>query len=232
MTPIPSSLEQAPPSVAIFPSSISIHAPSHPMVTRAKAGIFKPKHFADLSQLINSPLHCALFASQDPKGYKMALKDDKWVHAMQCELNALHKNNTWTLVPRPLNQPVVGSKWLYRTKFLADGSVDHFKARLVAQGHGHTGAMLAGGAALAAAAYGAHQLSSSHGHGGHNVTHGAHNMIPTMGHHMGGTHSGGKFKGGKHGKHGGGKFKGGKHGKFGKHGKGKGKFSGGFKKWK
>ncbi|MFS7906308.1 hypothetical protein Hanom_Chr01g00057751 [Helianthus anomalus] len=97
----------------------------------------------------------------------------------------------------------------------------------VSSGHG-VATMLAGGAAAAAAAYGAHQLTSSHGHGGHNVSHGTHNMIPGMGH----------FSGGKHGKHGGGKFKAGKHGKGGKHGKfgkgkgkGKGKFSG-FKKWK
>lgn len=90
-------------------------------------------------------------------------------------------------------------------------------------GHGPgMGTMLAGGAAAAAAAYGVHQLTSSHGHGGgHNVSHGAHNMMGGPMSHYGG----GKFK---HGKHGGGKFK---HGKHGKHGKHKGKHSG-YKKWK
>lgn len=36
-----------------------------------------------------------------------------------------------------LNLPVhvVSSKWVFRTKFKEDGSVDHYKARLVAQGN-------------------------------------------------------------------------------------------------
>ncbi|GJR32879.1 NADH-plastoquinone oxidoreductase subunit 2 [Tanacetum coccineum] len=91
-------------------------------------------------------------------------------------------------------------------------------------GHGPgMGTMLAGGAAAAAAAYGVHQMTSSHGHGGHNASHGAHNMMGPMGYHGGGHY--------KHGKHGGGKFKHGKHKKHGKFGKHKGKHSG-YKKWK
>ena len=45
------------------------------------------------------------------------------------------ENNTWDLVPPPENKNVIGSKWVYKVKRNADGSVERFKARLVAQGY-------------------------------------------------------------------------------------------------
>ncbi|KAI3710109.1 hypothetical protein L2E82_39883 [Cichorium intybus] len=104
------------------------------MTTRSKSGIFKPRHIADLAIAASSSLHHALLVAKDPKGYKTASKHSKWVIAMQEEVDALHINNTWVLVPRPTNANVVGSKWVYRTKYKSDGTVDRYKARLVAQG--------------------------------------------------------------------------------------------------
>lgn len=49
------------------------------------------------------------------------------------ELATLHKNNTWDLIPRPSNSNSVGSKWTFFTKYKENGSIDHFKSRLVAQ---------------------------------------------------------------------------------------------------
>ncbi|GKV11743.1 hypothetical protein SLEP1_g22966 [Rubroshorea leprosula] len=55
---------------------------------------------------------------------------------MKEELEALHKNNTWTLVPTPSPQTnIVGSNWVFKTKLNSDGNVDRFKARLVARGY-------------------------------------------------------------------------------------------------
>ncbi|KAK9187228.1 hypothetical protein WN944_018620 [Citrus x changshan-huyou] len=53
---------------------------------------------------------------------------------MQEELTALYQNQTWSLVPRPPDTNVVGSKWVYKIKDKEDGSIDRFKARLVAKG--------------------------------------------------------------------------------------------------
>lgn len=53
---------------------------------------------------------------------------------MHEELHALHHINIWTLVPRSTSTNVVGSKWVYRIKYHSDGSIEHYKARLVAQG--------------------------------------------------------------------------------------------------
>ena len=54
---------------------------------------------------------------------------------MDEEIRALQQNDTWTLVPRPANTNIVGSKWVFRIKYLPDGSVEHFKACLVAKGY-------------------------------------------------------------------------------------------------
>jgi hypothetical protein len=60
---------------------------------------------------------------------------NEWKNAMQSEYNSLLENNTWELVPPPENKNVIGSKWVYKVKRNADGSVERFKARLVAQGY-------------------------------------------------------------------------------------------------
>ena len=59
----------------------------------------------------------------------------EWKSAMESEYNSLLENNTWDLVPPPENKNVIGSKWVYKVKRNADGSVEQFKARLVAQGY-------------------------------------------------------------------------------------------------
>ncbi|KAM0068396.1 putative RNA-directed DNA polymerase [Helianthus debilis subsp. tardiflorus] len=128
----PSSAASPPSAVSSVPTPPPL--PSHPMITRGKAGIFKPRHFADFSHLVNQPLHHALHAASDPKTHKSAIKDPKWLDAMNKELDVLHKNQTWSLVPRPTNHHIVGSKWLFRTKYLSNGTIDRNKARLVAQG--------------------------------------------------------------------------------------------------
>ena len=58
-----------------------------------------------------------------------------WQEAMHQEMTALHTNDTWSLVPRPQNVNVVGSKWIFKIKFKEDGSIEHHKARLVDQGY-------------------------------------------------------------------------------------------------
>lgn len=51
---------------------------------------------------------------------------------MNEEIQALHNTSTWTLVPSHPSQNLVGSKWIFRIKHRADGTVKRYKARLVA----------------------------------------------------------------------------------------------------
>nr|GEW13440.1 ribonuclease H-like domain-containing protein [Tanacetum cinerariifolium] len=53
---------------------------------------------------------------------------------MHDEYNALVKNGTWILVPRPADINLVRSMWLFKHKFHADGTLSRYKARLVSNG--------------------------------------------------------------------------------------------------
>ena len=54
---------------------------------------------------------------------------------MKQEIYALEQNQTWSLISLPLEKKPVGSRWIYKLKYKSDGSIEHYKARLVAQGY-------------------------------------------------------------------------------------------------
>ncbi|GKE58496.1 ribonuclease H-like domain-containing protein, partial [Tanacetum coccineum] len=97
----------------------------HPMVTRAKAVIFKPLERMNCHVTITSPL---------PRSHVYALRNPNWKKAMLNEYNALITNGTWVLVPHPAIVNVVCCMWLFKHKFHADGSLSRYKARLVTNG--------------------------------------------------------------------------------------------------
>lgn len=70
----------------------------------------------------------------EPVSYLEASQDVRWVEAMEKELTALNDNGTWDLMPLPKDKKAIGCKWVYKVKLKADGTVERFKARLVAQG--------------------------------------------------------------------------------------------------
>ena len=61
--------------------------------------------------------------------------DDSWVNAMHEELGPFERNKVWTLVPRPKDMNVIGTKWIFKNKSDENGTVVRNKARLVAQGY-------------------------------------------------------------------------------------------------
>jgi len=52
---------------------------------------------------------------------------------MSSEYSALMNNQTWNFCPRPSNYNVVRNKWVSKVKEKPGGSVDRYKAQLVAK---------------------------------------------------------------------------------------------------
>ena len=54
---------------------------------------------------------------------------------MKDELDQIVKNETWELVPRPVDKNVIGTKWVFKSKMNEQGEVVRKKARLVCKGY-------------------------------------------------------------------------------------------------
>ena len=58
----------------------------------------------------------------------------EWTTAMEEEIATLEENQTWELVPKPRDVKPISCKWVYKIKTRPDGSIERYKARLVARG--------------------------------------------------------------------------------------------------
>ena len=86
----------------------------------------------------------ALSISQgDPTTYEDAIESVEsagWIGAMTEEMESLHKNSVWELVPKPKERKLVGCKWVFRKKEgIHDDDAITYKARLVAKGYSQKG---------------------------------------------------------------------------------------------
>lgn len=54
---------------------------------------------------------------------------------MKSEYNSHMENGTWVLVNRPKDKRILPNRWIFKIKRNQDGTVDRYKARLVAGGH-------------------------------------------------------------------------------------------------
>lgn len=99
------------------------------MQTRSMDGIFKHKLQFSFN-VIKDPSSI----SPLPRSPHAALKDKNWKSAMNYEYQALVKNRTWDLVPRPPGVNITQCLWLYKHKFRSNGLLERHKARLVCNG--------------------------------------------------------------------------------------------------
>ena len=78
---------------------------------------------------------CNISDVKEPKSVSDALTNQAWDDAMKTEIDSLCDNRVWELVELPEGRKPVGSKWVFKVKTNADGSIERCKARLVAQGY-------------------------------------------------------------------------------------------------
>lgn len=60
---------------------------------------------------------------------------DKWLVAMQEEMDSLQRNKTWTLVPNPGNMKLISCKWIFKKEGIPDVEPSRYQTRLVVRGY-------------------------------------------------------------------------------------------------
>ncbi|GJS39894.1 retrotransposon protein, putative, ty1-copia subclass [Tanacetum coccineum] len=65
-------------------------------------------------------------------------ESDKWLNAMNMEMQSMKDNEVWELVDLPPNGKIVGYKWLFKKKTDMDRAVHTYKVRLVVKGFTQT----------------------------------------------------------------------------------------------
>ncbi|XP_075665332.1 uncharacterized protein LOC142634993 [Castanea sativa] len=65
--------------------------------------------------------------------FSQAIQFPEWRIAMDKEIEALELNNTWTLTSLLAGKSLIGCKWVYKVKYHSFGSIERYKAHLVAK---------------------------------------------------------------------------------------------------
>ncbi|XP_070029916.1 uncharacterized protein [Nicotiana sylvestris] len=74
----------------------------------------------------------------EPQTFKAAMLSSNsafWKEAVNSEIQSILDNHTWELVDLPPGNNPLGSKWIFKRKIKADGTIDKYKARLVIKGY-------------------------------------------------------------------------------------------------
>lgn len=107
---------------------------SVPPLRRSKRKVILPARYKD-GYLVS--MHSCFLANSiddcEPSCFNEATGVKEWDSAMNDEMSALIKNQTWDLVPKLKEVKAITCKWVYKIKRKADSSVDRYKARLVAR---------------------------------------------------------------------------------------------------
>ena len=84
--------------------------------------------------IVTSSFFMGSVCDDEPKFYRDAQGVVEWEAAMNEEIEALHKNGMWDLVPKPKDAEIITCKWVYKLKKKAYGSIHRYKVCLVARG--------------------------------------------------------------------------------------------------
>lgn len=104
-------------------------------------GSSEPKKFRHITELyenteeLDGEEELLFLGCEEPCSFKQAAKDKSWKQAMVREMESIEKNGTWRLTDPPVDQKVIGLKWIFKLKKDADGRIVKHKARLVAKGY-------------------------------------------------------------------------------------------------
>ncbi len=139
-SPPPSTLLDAPHELSPFPLHYSRR--SRPLVELSSPSILGPApapasryDLRDRHAIRPAPKYGFTAAAiVEPTTYREAIAHQEWQQAMAEEIAALERTKTWDVVPAPTHVTPITCKWVYKIKTRSDGSLERYKARLVARG--------------------------------------------------------------------------------------------------
>ncbi|GFU62051.1 hypothetical protein NPIL_226441 [Nephila pilipes] len=102
--------------------SINHRAPGRPKILRTGEKGLRRKEYGQVSIITD----CFETSLRVQEAFAGPNKTD-WKNVMKVEHDALINENAWILVPRPKHKNVLGSKWVPKTKFKGDGTVEELK---------------------------------------------------------------------------------------------------------
>jgi len=66
---------------------------------------------------IEDPItHFSLSSDCDPTSFDSVVKEERWRKAMDYEIDAIERNDTWELSDLPNGQKTIEVKWVFKTK--------------------------------------------------------------------------------------------------------------------
>jgi hypothetical protein len=111
-----------------WPREIIQYGEKYGVPQRTMRQVKIPKPFSSYTALM-----CDLL-EKEPTFFEEAIQMKEWADAMTEEYQSIVKNDVWKIVSRPKSKDVVSSKWLFKIKHAADGSIEKDQARFVARG--------------------------------------------------------------------------------------------------
>jgi hypothetical protein len=90
------------------------HPPQQLLRTVDEGRRLKNRVIQPTSEVANEVSYSCYLAQIEPKKVDEALQDEGWVSAMHEELHQFTRNDVWTLVPRPAEQNIIGTKWIFK----------------------------------------------------------------------------------------------------------------------
>ncbi|KAG7585301.1 Reverse transcriptase RNA-dependent DNA polymerase [Arabidopsis thaliana x Arabidopsis arenosa] len=107
---------------------VEFHEDSFPL-----AGLCKDATDTDFPQMNSLPSD-NITQIPIPHSYSEAKNSKEWCGAIDKEIGAMESTDTWEITTLPPGKKAVGCKWIFTLKFYADGTLERYKARIVAKG--------------------------------------------------------------------------------------------------
>jgi Reverse transcriptase (RNA-dependent DNA polymerase) len=95
----------------------------------------KMRSLQDLYDSTNEVHLVCLLVDAENISFEETVRDKKWQTAMNEEIKAIDRNNTWELAELPKGSQPIGVKWVFKKKMNAQCEIEQYKVRLIAKGY-------------------------------------------------------------------------------------------------